>query len=135
MGPEIHRSECLCRTLVDETQNAAQLRQTLMEVQDRWAQVAGATPCPLNFTEEERRQDLREATLWKDREDWVQWLVDALGISHDGWVPHERFEDAKKANALVRKGFREKATEADFPSKEEMYANWPFTDGSILPYL
>ncbi|OAL73986.1 hypothetical protein A7D00_2015 [Trichophyton violaceum] len=76
------------------------LRELLIQIYEQWDQITrrnGVTlKCPISFTEEEIKQARQQAEEWGESfSEFENFRASLLG--KDGWVPHEQYEEAKRA--------------------------------------
>ncbi|EZF91057.1 hypothetical protein H113_07908 [Trichophyton rubrum MR1459] len=76
------------------------LRELLIQIYEQWDQITrrnGVTlKCPIPFTEEEIKQARQQAEEWGESfSEFENFRASLLG--KDGWVPHEQYEEAKRA--------------------------------------
>ncbi|GIJ83906.1 phosphotransferase enzyme [Aspergillus pseudoviridinutans] len=104
------------------------LRADLIRATQTWQMLCGSTDvvCPLHYFPEEIDGCLRLEEEQRSADDDMEKSRNCLGVSSDGWVPTERYSEAKR----MSEKFREDAILlAD--SKEvaaQIQRHWPFDD-------
>ena len=106
----------------------------LMRAADEWKVIVGEDvdgrsriPCPISFTDEERKIRREEEDLWKYGVELMSQVVDELGV-YDGWnglVDHDQYEARKKHLLAVREGFLRQMAASD-QEREQWIRAWPF---------
>lgn len=102
----------------------------LMKLQEEWATCVGSSvPCPLSFTEEDRKQQKEDEVKWASGVELMEEFLSNVGAYRgwDGWVNHNKYE-----HFMTRlEQFRDEFLETHSTTKEERSqweAVWPFTD-------
>lgn len=97
-------------------------RESLIKLYNSWERISPYSS-PFSFTLEEQRQHQDKYNEWASDERGKRGLEEQIGIRHDGWVPMDEFENAKKINEDLKKAFI-----ATAPSglEEEYDKKWPF---------
>ena len=97
-------------------------RETLIKLYNSWERISPYPP-PFSFTLEEQRQHQDKYNEWVSDARGKKGLEEQIGIRHDGWVPTDEFENAKKLNEDLKKAF---VTTAPPGLEEEYNKKWPF---------
>jgi hypothetical protein len=84
--------------------------------------------CPISFTEEELKDFHKLEQTWFDLNALVNhWREELGGVSEDGWVRHERYDEAvRKERELKAKLIA--TAEGDVEDIELLSLVWPFRD-------
>ncbi|KAF7180531.1 hypothetical protein CNMCM7691_009822 [Aspergillus felis] len=104
------------------------LRADLIRAAQNWGTLCGSTDavCPLHYSPEEINEYLRLEEEQRSADDDMEKSRNCLGVSSDGWVPTERYSEAKR----MSKKFKEEAIL--LADSEEVAAqiqrHWPFDD-------
>ena len=84
-------------------------------------------PPPFSFTREELEQRQQNYKEWASGERGRKGLEEKIGIRHDGWVPTDEYDEAKRRNEDMRKAF---INTAPLGYEEEYDKGWPFQSNS-----
>lgn len=106
------------------------LKADLVRAMQLWEELTATTekkapPCPLSYSEEVDKCLKLEAEQ-KDADEDMEKSRDGLGVSLDGWVPTEQYEQAKE----MTQNFKSEvlmAAESDF-DRMQIEKHWPFDD-------
>ena len=102
---------------------ALNLRHALLTLRERWTKIAGeGTPCPIEFSEEERKKHERQLACYERYEGAMEIAQSALKYKGDGLVSHESFDTAKKAIGRFETVWDEDLTGSPFPFKDGGYS-------------
>lgn len=83
-------------------------------------------PCPITFEEEEKRECERLSAAQVEADEQFQDGLDVVGATSDGWVPAERYEEARRRERKIRADCLEGA-ETD-EERETIREHWLFDD-------
>ncbi|KAH6723680.1 kinase-like domain-containing protein [Leptodontidium sp. MPI-SDFR-AT-0119] len=75
-------------------------RQCLIRIVRHWNEINTEVPCPIEFTDEEKKAHLRDGEGWNENADFWDSLQ---GFVHrDGWTSNENYEQALEIFAQLR---------------------------------
>lgn len=104
----------------------------LMALADAWEKVFGKAdgpPCPLRYSDEDRRDQEREQRLWMVGHMNMLRVLEAIGedaqIGWDGWVEPQRYDAVRDRVRDARKAFLEQVAETE-EERMEWARHWPF---------
>lgn len=84
------------------------------------------TQCPISFDEQEAEDTITKILEQENIDRQMGILRDAIGIGSDGWVPHDRYDDAvAQATAVKEDALRDADDEAE---RGMILRHWPFED-------
>ena len=86
--------------------------------------------CPISFSREECACHKEELEEYNDKVIVLKELRDMLGVSSAGWVSHDRYAAAKKANEELKQEIAEEQSNGDEEVKQAWERWWPFSDKS-----
>lgn len=110
----------------------------LIRAVDEWNTVVGAnaegsplTPCPLSFSEEERRQQKEDEVKWAQGVELKAEMISQLGAYNgwDGWVKHQEYQLMKSRLAECHERFLDRMATTNKERKQWAEA-WPFRSGN-----
>lgn len=111
------------------TGNLMTLRGALIRMRDYWAHMPGKEdhqPCPIDFPETEVQKHTDDEPMWFDLNALVNyWRSELHGVSEDGWVRSEVYDDAVRVNRELRAKFGEGASEDELG---DIRRGWPFRE-------
>ncbi|KDQ15825.1 hypothetical protein BOTBODRAFT_107823 [Botryobasidium botryosum FD-172 SS1] len=99
------------------------LRESLLRVVAHWNLIArDGSPCPIQFSDEEREASVDEAKAWQRAEDMLVALNARIGVRDDGWVFPEDYDAAVAANIAIREMMVERFND----NPEDTRRRWPY---------
>ncbi|KAL3460860.1 serine/threonine protein kinase [Aspergillus heterothallicus] len=108
------------------------LRGELMRMRDLWPYLPGRTAdtadtaCPIDFSEEEIREQAEMQPMWHKLNALVEhWRDELGGISEEGWIPAEEFDAAVERNKALEAEFSDGGSLDELAKIER---GWPFQD-------
>lgn len=111
------------------TGNIMTLRGALMCMRDLWPHLSGKDPsleCPIEFSEEEAHDQAENEPMWYNLNELVNhWRSELGGLSEEGWIPAEKYDDAVKRNESLKAEFEENGSPDEL---EKVRRGWPFQD-------
>ena len=103
--------------------SALDLRHALLILRERWTNIAGqGTPCPIEFSAEEREEHERQLWCFERYEAGMEVAKSALGYEGDGLVGHEDFDRIKRAIDRFETAWDEGLTGSPFPFRDGEYS-------------
>ncbi|XRM39189.1 hypothetical protein ABZX51_002557 [Aspergillus tubingensis] len=113
--------------------SATAIRQELIELSDRWAELELHGTCPYSFTAEEREKHAKCYEDFEAVQSLKLWLKRALNTNSDGWVPNEAWDAARDAHWAAYDEWIETAREFEERGEEGMTVEkaerlWPFDE-------
>ncbi|GKZ78096.1 hypothetical protein AnigIFM56816_001480 [Aspergillus niger] len=113
------------------TGSAAAIRQDLIELSDRWAELGLQGTCPYSLTDEERERHAREYEDFEAVQGLKLWLKDVLNTESDGWIPNDVWDAARDAHRAAYEEWIQTAREFENRGEEGMTVEraerlWPF---------
>ncbi|CAK44190.1 uncharacterized protein An02g04650 [Aspergillus niger] len=113
------------------TGSAAAIRQDLIELSDRWAELGLQGTCPYSLTDEERERHAREYEDFEAVQGLKLWLKDVLNTDSDGWIPNDVWDAARDAHRAAYEEWIQTAREFENRGEEGMTVEkaerlWPF---------
>ncbi|PWY82151.1 hypothetical protein BO70DRAFT_291572 [Aspergillus heteromorphus CBS 117.55] len=99
-----------------------------------WSAISHS-PCPVSFTDQERRTAMEESKEWNDSEQLLSSIRAHLGIDLEGSTEPENFEWAYNRNLQFR---MEMLQQSEQDERDICWRNWPYkddTDTSLPPVL
>ncbi|KAF8878175.1 hypothetical protein CPB84DRAFT_1751970 [Gymnopilus junonius] len=103
----------------------AEVRRHLFLIQESWSPHS-TMPCPLEYSEKEQEEYLKEIVAADTRKDRDEAVLIAVGCSDDGWVENERFDEANRLFDVIQHFWQ-----VGGAASEE----FPFFNGSYNPNL
>ncbi|KAL4798332.1 kinase-like domain-containing protein [Aspergillus venezuelensis] len=91
-----------------------------------WSAIS-SNPCPINFTDDERRTAIEESNEWNESEKLLFSIRDHLGIDLEGGTETANYEWALKRNAELRLACTRQAG-PDENEQRVAWQNWSFKD-------
>ncbi|RJE23333.1 hypothetical protein PHISCL_04319 [Aspergillus sclerotialis] len=86
--------------------NLMSLRRSLVRIPYIWDSLPGkdgAPECPIEFSENEVRDQIENERIWLDLNRMLcYWTNELGGPSEEGWLPAEKYDAAVKGNKLLR---------------------------------
>ena len=106
------------------------LRGALMCMRDLWPHLSGkdhpSLECPIEFSEQEARDQAENEPMWYNLNELVShWRSELGGLSEEGWIPAEKYDDAVKRNESLKAEFEENGSPDEL---EKVRRGWPFQD-------
>lgn len=102
---------------------ALDLRHALLILRERWTKIAGeGTPCPIEFSVEERMEHERQLACYEAYEGAMELAQSALRYEGDGLVGHEDFDRVKRAVDRFETVWDEDLSGSPFPLKDGGYS-------------
>lgn len=113
------------------TGNTVTLQGALMRVVDEWGLLAleghGKVQCPISFGAEEAEAFYELEKNWFNANILVKhWREGLGGMSEDGWVRSEVFEEAVEKNRALKKEWYDMSE--DDEDRALVERSWPFDD-------
>lgn len=110
--------------------NNIPLKADLIRMTQHWSELVpqgiDGSPCPIRFDNGEIGETLQGMAKQEEADSQIEILRNALGISVDGWVSHEGYQDAVAQAAEMKLQAIEYA-ESDL-EREMTVKHWPFGD-------
>ncbi|KAJ5326654.1 uncharacterized protein N7506_009756 [Penicillium brevicompactum] len=110
--------------------SAAAVRQELIELSARWAELGLDGRCPYSPTEAELKQHARDYEDFEAVQALKLWLKDNLDTNSDGWIPNDAWDAAKAAHRAAYDEWIQTAKEAESNGEDMTVAKadkmWPF---------
>jgi hypothetical protein len=104
------------------TGELASFRHDLIEFVDTYEN------CPVSFSQEERSHHKEEVEEYNDKIIALKKLREALGVSSEGWVSHERYDTVMQVNEELKREIAEEASNGDEELRQDWERWWPFSD-------
>lgn len=130
LDPTLFRIFQYCHTSWRDS--AAALRQELIEISARWAELGLELqgPCPYSPTQEELNQHARDYEDFETSQRLKSWLKASLNTNSDGWVPNEVWDAAKDAHRAAYDEWIQTARESEARGESMTVVKaeklWPF---------
>lgn len=105
--------------------SAAALRQELIDISKRWAELGLPGRCPYQPTPDELTEHEKQFEDFETVQQLKMFLKRALGAESDGWVPANEWATLKEENTKLFGEFLESVKESG-GSEERARALWPF---------
>lgn len=106
------------------------IRQELIELSARWAELELQGSCPFSLTEEELKEHARDYEDFETIQKLKLWLRHSLHTNFDGWVPNHVWEAAKDAHRAAYDEWIRTAREPESRGESLTVAKadtlWPF---------
>lgn len=110
--------------------SAVALRQELIELSTRWAELGLEGTCPFTPTELELKQHARDYEDFEAVQALKLWLRDNLDTNSDAWIPNDAWEATRVAHREAYDEWIQTAKEAESQGEEMTVAKadkmWPF---------
>ncbi|KAJ5341385.1 hypothetical protein N7541_010509 [Penicillium brevicompactum] len=110
--------------------SAAAVRQELIELSARWAELGLDGRCPYSPTEAELKQHARDYEDFEAVQALKLWLKDNLDTNSDGWIPNDAWDAAKAAHRAAYYEWIQTAKEAESNGEDMTVSKadkmWPF---------
>ncbi|KAL8827064.1 MAG: hypothetical protein Q9170_007160 [Blastenia crenularia] len=111
------------------------VKSRLIEAVDEWEQIVGpeGPPCPLEYTEEERKANAEELQQWAECVQLKDSVIQSLGVqaNWDGFSTVDEYPAARKKFLIVRKEFLDHMAKND-EERVQWAKVWPFTDDEYV---
>ncbi|KAK2809204.1 hypothetical protein FQN50_004040 [Emmonsiellopsis sp. PD_5] len=107
------------------------LKGALIRITENWdhfsASLPEPVPCPISFTRSEIDMHYEQEPTWFQMNSLVEyWKSELQGLSDDGWVRTEAYEDVMKKNMELKQVLLDGS---DTPEEERcVQEQWPFQD-------
>ncbi|KFY14335.1 hypothetical protein V491_06084 [Pseudogymnoascus sp. VKM F-3775] len=128
LDPTLFRLFHYCHTTWRDS--APALRQELIELSTRWAELGLEGSCPHSPTEAELKQHTRDYEDFEAVQALKLWLRNSLDTNSDGWIPNEEWEAARVAHRAAYDDWIQTAKEAGSRGEGMTVAKaekmWPF---------
>lgn len=128
LDPTLFRLFHYCHTTWRDSATA--VRQELLELSARWAELGLEGECPFSPTEAELKGHAREYEVFEAVQALKAWLRDSLDTNSDGWVPTEAWDAAKVAHRAAYDEWIQTGREAESRGEDMTVAKadkmWPF---------
>ncbi|KAJ5576504.1 hypothetical protein N7535_003430 [Penicillium sp. DV-2018c] len=111
LDPTLFRLFHYCHTSWRDSATA--VRQELIGLSARWAELGLEGSCPYSPTDAELEQHARDYENFEAVQALKSWLRDNLGTDSDGWIPHDAWDAAKVAHRAAYDEWIETAKEAE----------------------
>jgi hypothetical protein len=111
------------------------LKADLIQVTKNWSKIARSKvsvngdetpPCPIAFLEDEISDCLRLNSAQVEADEQFEACKDAIGVGSEGWVPSDRYDEAKQREDKLRVDALG-AAESD-EERVKLLEHWPFAD-------
>ncbi len=86
-----------------------------------WNEIGFGIPCPINFTQEEIQNHMRDGEGWNEQADFWDSLEGF--VARDGWTSHETYEEAVEMFATLREEGLKQMTGKE-KEEFEMQSRW-----------
>ncbi|CAK4033419.1 Hypothetical predicted protein [Lecanosticta acicola] len=115
--------------------NSITLKAELIKLTQSWRDIADhaygsdgpVPPCPLSFDEHEVEKTVEALVRQEEADQGLEFMRNFVGMSTDGWVPNEEYEEAVAKEAEIKKEALA-CYEDDDPEREMAIEHWPFDD-------
>ncbi|KAJ5218702.1 uncharacterized protein N7498_000801 [Penicillium cinerascens] len=111
------------------------LTADLITLSRKWTDFArdAKTPCPISFSDDELTECSRLERAQSESDEQFRACQEAIGVGHEGWVPLENYDEAKRSERKL------KADTLDAAETEEertrIQENWIFDDFCEEEYM
>lgn len=107
------------------------LKADLIRATRRWREIASmgdvkCYSCPLSYSSEEVEKCLKLEAEQREADEDMERSRSYLGVTVDGWVSTERYDDSKELNERLKAEAIASAESEDIRAQIEK--NWPFND-------
>lgn len=102
----------------------------LIRLQEEWATSVGSSiPCPLSFTEEDKKQQNVDEAKWASGVELMEEFLGQVGAYRgwNGWVNHNNYEHFRVQLEKCREEFLNSHSVTS-EERSQWEAVWPFTD-------
>lgn len=110
--------------------SAAAVRQELVELSARWAELGLEGSCPFSPTDAELEAHARDYEIFEAVQALKAWLRDSLGTNSDGWVPNDAWDATRVPYRAAYDEWIQTAREAEAKGEDMTVAKadkmWPF---------
>ncbi|KAJ5981547.1 hypothetical protein N7522_013583 [Penicillium canescens] len=110
--------------------SAVAVRQELIELSARWAELGLEGTCPYSPTEAELKQHARDYEDFEAVQALKSWLRDNRDTNSDGWIPNDAWDAARVAHRTAYNEWIQTAKEAESRGEDMTIAKadkmWPF---------
>ncbi|CAL5872148.1 uncharacterized protein PFLUO_LOCUS6406 [Penicillium psychrofluorescens] len=128
LDPSLLRLFQYCHTSWRDSATA--VRQDLIELSARWAELGLQGSCPFSPTDEELKEHARDYEDFETVQKLKLWLRNSLHTNSDGWVPNDVWDAAKNAHRAAYDEWIQTAKESesrgDGLTVEKADKLWPF---------
>lgn len=128
LDPTLFRLFNYCHTTWRDS--AAAVRQELIELSARWAELGLEGSCPYSPTEVELKQHTRDYEDFEAVQALKSWLRNNLDTNSDGWIPNDAWDTARVAHRAAYDEWIQTAKEAESRGEDMTVAKadkmWPF---------
>ncbi|KAG8738390.1 Phosphotransferase enzyme [Ceratobasidium sp. 414] len=98
------------------------MRRSMVDIQAIWPKLLPDTPCPIQYSPEERAMIISEALAWQERQDLIAELEILFHATREGLVFTHNYEACKE---LVSLTWEKMATDDD-PGAQSLREIWPW---------
>ncbi|KAL8993124.1 MAG: hypothetical protein Q9188_007406, partial [Gyalolechia gomerana] len=131
----IHRETLRCQLIdsavVTSYHMEPYVKTRLTEIVDAWEQIVGpeGPPCPLHYSEDERKIQAEEMTKWLDSCALLDAVMDSLGVATgwDGAVSCDQYLETREKLQTLRKEFLDHMAKDD-EERAQWVKVWPYDD-------
>lgn len=128
LDPTLFRLFHYCHTTWRDS--APAIRQELIELSTRWAELGLEGSCPYAPTEAELKQHARDYEDFEAVQALKSWLRNKLDTNSDGWIPNDAWDAARVAHRAAYDEWIQTAKEAESRGEDMTIAKadkmWPF---------
>lgn len=111
--------------------NNATLKAQLINLSMSWSQIAPQSGFPIEYSDAEIKQCLEINAELKYSDAQIQRYRDHFGISTEGWVPAEKYEESKRKIDEMKAYILENSETEE--EKRDLDENWQFQDHVEIP--
>lgn len=128
LDPTLFRLFHYCHTTWRDSATA--VRQELVELSSRWAELGLQASCPYVPTNEELKEQARNYEDFETVQSLKLWLSNTLHTNSDGWVPNDVWDATRDAHRAAYNEWIQTAREAESRGENLTVAKaeklWPF---------
>lgn len=133
--PNLHNARSMDQTLLRTFRycdaswrySAAALRQELIDLSQRWAELGFPGSCPYQPTPKELAEHAEQYEDFESAQQLKMLLKRVLDADSDGWVPAENWETAKRGNKTLHDRWMETIKDSG-SSRDHAKKLWPFDE-------
>jgi hypothetical protein len=104
------------------------VKADLVRISGEWSRLDSRETgsCPITYSEEESAEYLRLDQAQEEADEQLQICQDFVGVGSEGWVPVERFDEAKQREMKLKADALEAAESEE--ERTRLEENWIFDD-------
>lgn len=111
------------------------LKADLITLSSKWTDLThdAKASCPVSFSDDELMECPRLARAQSEADEQLQACQEAIGVGHEGWVPLEDYDQAKRRERSLKTDALEAAETEE--ERIRIQENWIFDDFSEEEYM